>query len=86
MDILNKQIQNGVDKNDIHWVLTVPAIWNEHAKQFIRTAAREAGIKMGQLSLALEPEAASIYCRHVKMSRTAGSSSADISTLKSGSR
>ena len=38
---LNKQIKNGVDKNDINWVLTVPAIWDEHAKQFMRTAARE---------------------------------------------
>ncbi|KAH3704812.1 heat shock 70 kDa protein 12A-like [Dreissena polymorpha] len=83
---LNRQIQKGVDKNDIHWVLTVPAIWDEHAKQFMRTAAREAGIEIGHLNLALEPEAASIYCRHIKMSRNEGSSGEDISTFKPGTR
>ncbi|XP_052212853.1 heat shock 70 kDa protein 12A-like [Dreissena polymorpha] len=86
MDSLNKQITNGVNKNDINWVLTVPAIWDEHAKQFMRTAAREAGIEMGHLSLALEPEAASIYCRHIKMSREENSTGADISTFQPGTR
>ena len=26
---------------DIHWVLTVPAIWTDNAKQFMRLAAEE---------------------------------------------
>lgn len=26
-------------ENDTHWVLTVPAIWDEPAKQFMREAA-----------------------------------------------
>ena len=26
---------------DIHWVLTVPAIWSDAAKQFMREAATE---------------------------------------------
>ncbi|KAH3897100.1 heat shock 70 kDa protein 12A-like [Dreissena polymorpha] len=86
MENLNKQVQNGVDKNYINWVLTVPAIWDEHAKQFMRTAAREAGIEVGHLNLALEPEAASIYCRHIKMSRNEDSSNADISTFQPGTR
>lgn len=30
----------GIDE-DIHWVLTVPAIWNEKARQFMREAARQ---------------------------------------------
>ena len=25
----------------IHWVLTIPAIWNDSAKQFMREAAKE---------------------------------------------
>lgn len=29
------------DENHIHWVLTVPAIWNDDAKQFMREAAQE---------------------------------------------
>ena len=31
----------GQDNNDIHWVLTVPAIWTEPAKQFMREAAEK---------------------------------------------
>ncbi|XP_063414564.1 heat shock 70 kDa protein 12A-like [Mytilus trossulus] len=49
--------------DDFHWVLTVPAIWDLKAKQFMRDAAEKAGISKEQLSLALEPEAASVHCR-----------------------
>jgi hypothetical protein len=28
-------------ENDIHWVLTVPAIWKDNAKQFMREAAQQ---------------------------------------------
>ena len=31
----------GLDNNDIHWVLTVPAIRTEPAKQFMREAAEK---------------------------------------------
>ncbi|XP_052795788.1 heat shock 70 kDa protein 12A-like [Mya arenaria] len=48
---------------DIHWILTVPAIWSDRAKVFMRTAAVNAGIPEDMLSLALEPEAASLDCR-----------------------
>ncbi|KAL3878481.1 hypothetical protein ACJMK2_030826 [Sinanodonta woodiana] len=47
---------------DIHWVLTVPAIWNDGSKQFMQDAAEMAGIPSDLLTLALEPEAAAIYC------------------------
>ncbi|KAK3602831.1 hypothetical protein CHS0354_026385 [Potamilus streckersoni] len=54
----------GVAENDIHWVLTVPAIWSDAAKQFMREAAvNEAEIDSGSLTIALEPEAASLYCQ-----------------------
>ena len=55
----------GLDNNDIHWVLTVPAIWTEPAKQFMREAAEKAGISGDQLSICLEPEAASLFCQHL---------------------
>lgn len=29
-----------MDEMDIHWVLTVPAIWSDGAKQFMREAAQ----------------------------------------------
>lgn len=58
-------------EKDIQWVITVPAIWEPAAKQFMREAACEAGIVSkdapDQLLIALEPEAASIYCREMKM-------------------
>lgn len=28
-----------MENNDIHWVLTVPAIWTEPSKQFMRESA-----------------------------------------------
>jgi hypothetical protein len=31
----------GLHDKDIHWVLTVPAIWNDAAKQFMREAAQQ---------------------------------------------
>jgi len=30
-----------IDNDDIRWIVTVPAIWNEPAKQFMRQAAYE---------------------------------------------
>jgi molecular chaperone DnaK (HSP70) len=30
-----------VVETDIHWVLTVPAIWKDNAKQFMREAAQQ---------------------------------------------
>ncbi|KAL5012752.1 hypothetical protein ScPMuIL_011303 [Solemya velum] len=56
-------------EEDIHWVLTTPAIWTDAAKQFMREAAVKAGIDGDSLEIALEPEAASIYCRHIPLQR-----------------
>lgn len=58
-----------IQKDDIHYVLTVPAIWDDNAKQFMREAAVKAGILEKQLSLALEPETASIYCQQLQQTR-----------------
>jgi len=33
-----------VHDSEIHWVLTVPAIWNDSAKQFMREAAQDVSI------------------------------------------
>ncbi|XP_076071251.1 heat shock 70 kDa protein 12A-like [Mytilus galloprovincialis] len=51
--------------NDIHWVITVPAIWDFKAKQFMKSAASKAGISGDQLTLALEPDAAFSHCRTI---------------------
>ncbi|CBJ25647.1 Heat shock protein 70 [Ectocarpus siliculosus] len=51
-----------VDVNSVNWVLTVPAIYDDFAKRFMRQAAYEAGMidrmNSTRLRLCLEPEAA----------------------------
>uniref|UniRef100_A0A8C6UZE2 Heat shock 70 kDa protein 12A n=1 Tax=Neogobius melanostomus TaxID=47308 RepID=A0A8C6UZE2_9GOBI len=53
--------------SDFTWILTVPAIWDDAAKQFMREAATQAGIVSRdngeKLVIALESEAASIWCK-----------------------
>ncbi|XP_064601157.1 heat shock 70 kDa protein 12A-like [Liolophura sinensis] len=56
-------LQQQVPDSEIQYVLTVPAIWDEDAKQFMRKAALQSGILGDQLAIALEPEAASIFCQ-----------------------
>ncbi|KAL3863801.1 hypothetical protein ACJMK2_005533, partial [Sinanodonta woodiana] len=64
LEVLNgKEEYVSILENDIHWVLTVPAIWNDSSKQFMREAAQKAGIENDSLTIALEPEVASIYCK-----------------------
>ncbi|XP_060586881.1 heat shock 70 kDa protein 12A-like [Ruditapes philippinarum] len=60
---LLKTRKTQVDDKVIHWVITVPAIWTDSAKQFMRESAYEAGIDGALLSIALEPEAASLFCQ-----------------------
>lgn len=53
-----------MSQKDIRWVVTVPAIWNDFGKSFMRKAAFRAGLMESetsdQLLFALEPEAAAI--------------------------
>ncbi|XP_060065831.1 heat shock 70 kDa protein 12B-like [Ylistrum balloti] len=60
---------DGFSEDMIGWVLTVPAIWDDGAKQFMREAAKDAGIDNDKLTLALEPEAASLYCMKQPMTK-----------------
>lgn len=54
----------GITEDNITWVITVPAIWNDFGKAFMRKAASRAGLVQDEASdkllLALEPECASI--------------------------
>lgn len=70
MESLHNKI-HGIEDNDIRWVLTVPAIWNDGSKQFMREAAEMAGIKRENLVIALEPEAASLFCMHLPVEKMA---------------
>ncbi|CAC5405225.1 unnamed protein product [Mytilus coruscus] len=62
MKLLEMRIPS-VPMHYISWVLTVPAIWTDKAKEFMRLAALEAGIPGARLSLAYEPEAAALFCK-----------------------
>nr|DBA14760.1 TPA: hypothetical protein GDO54_004052 [Pyxicephalus adspersus] len=68
---LSDQAGCEMDHNEVRWVITVPAIWKQPAKQFMRQAAYKAGLASPdtpeQLIIALEPEAASIYCRKLRL-------------------
>jgi molecular chaperone DnaK (HSP70) len=44
------------------YVITVPAIWSDDAKNLTRLAATRAGIPGDKLNLITEPEAAALYC------------------------
>ncbi|KAG2465429.1 HS12B protein, partial [Polypterus senegalus] len=68
---LKDQSSSVLEKDEIRWVITVPAIWKPPAKQFMREAAYLATLispeNPEQLLIALEPEAASIYCRKLRL-------------------
>jgi len=68
---LSDQAGSEFENSDVRWVITVPAIWKQPAKQFMRQAAYQAGLASPetaeQLIIALEPEAASIYCRKLRL-------------------
>lgn len=71
MDTVKKQ-GAGVTLQEIQWVLTIPAIWTDAAKQFMRECAERAGISEETLLLALEPETASIFCQYLPTEKLQG--------------
>lgn len=58
-----------IEKEEIQWVITIPAIWNPRSKQFMRMAAEKAGIKGNQMEFALEPEAAAVFVKETKVAK-----------------
>ncbi|XP_021913775.1 heat shock 70 kDa protein 12A-like isoform X2 [Zootermopsis nevadensis] len=70
---LSDQMGSNVGVEDVRWVVTVPAIWKQPAKQFMREAAYKAGLCKPDhpegLLIALEPEAASICCRKLRLNQ-----------------
>ncbi|XP_053485243.1 heat shock 70 kDa protein 12B [Ictalurus furcatus] len=68
---VKEQCSSVLEHDEVRWVITVPAVWRQPAKQFMREAAYLAGLvardSAEQLLIALEPEAASIYCRKLRL-------------------
>lgn len=81
--INERSIGAGFMDEEISWVLTVPAIWSDQAKKFMREAAKKAGIRSHQLDIALEPEAASIHCKHISVNKQELSDGDDCSGMES---
>ncbi|XP_053408419.1 heat shock 70 kDa protein 12B-like [Mercenaria mercenaria] len=84
--VVNQRLTGVIMKTDIHWVLTVPAICSDLAKQFMRQAAVKAGITTESLTIVLEPEAASLYCQHLPVNTTVTDGSLTKSQFPPGSK
>ncbi|KAK3091538.1 hypothetical protein FSP39_020594 [Pinctada imbricata] len=67
-------------EEDLMWTITVPAIWTDSAKQFMREASERAGIASDRLRIALEPECGAFYCRSLSSLRS------EMKMLKTGSK
>ncbi|XP_045161325.2 heat shock 70 kDa protein 12A-like [Mercenaria mercenaria] len=87
---LMKKLQNalafGVEEKDVMWVITVPAIWRDSAKQFMREAAKAAGIPNENLKLALEPESAAIFCKEQAINKADGMDGTFLSAFNPGQK
>ncbi|XP_071127602.1 heat shock 70 kDa protein 12A-like [Mytilus edulis] len=68
----------------IHYVITVPALWEDKAKMFMRMSAIQAGIKVDQLTVVLEPEVAFIYCQEFRTDRENKTNITFSETIKKG--
>ncbi|CAG2194945.1 unnamed protein product [Mytilus edulis] len=75
-----------LQENDVHWVLTVPAIWNEAARQFMLEAAEKAGIDQEMLTLALEPEAAALCCKCLEIQKRTTGKGSKLGSFDTGAR
>jgi molecular chaperone DnaK (HSP70) len=54
--------------HDVTWVITVPAIWDASARQFMKEAAFQGGLYSGKgkpAQIALEPECAALYLKDI---------------------
>ncbi|XP_045203891.2 heat shock 70 kDa protein 12A-like [Mercenaria mercenaria] len=75
-----------IKRENIQWILTVPAIWTDKAKFLMREAAIKAGITTDSLIMALEPEAASVCCLRFDVRAVNAESDVTLSSLEVGSK
>merc|ERR1712130_382076 len=66
--MMRKKKIKGIKKGDIQWLLTVPAIWNDDAKEMMKQWAIESGMVdpeiAGQCRIVYEPDCASLAVQH----------------------
>ena len=86
-DELIKDCEKRQDKfteRDMLRVITVPAIWSDSARHFMRKAAEKAGIPADLINICLEPEAAAIYCRTVPCKSSNGDGESKLLNFQPG--
>jgi molecular chaperone DnaK (HSP70) len=59
-DILTRRFGTALQTMDLRYILTVPAVWSDKAKDNTKQAALQAGIPASDLRLLSEPEAAAV--------------------------
>nr|XP_022310181.1 heat shock 70 kDa protein 12B-like isoform X2 [Crassostrea virginica] len=64
--------------NDVRWVLTVPTIFSDSQKEFMRSAAIEAGIPSESLMIAFESEAAALLTKEQELCRVEKNGNAEL--------
>jgi hypothetical protein len=89
-DFALHELQGGTSgllkEHDVRWCLTIPAIWTDAEKRWMRVAAEQAGMvapgaEPSRLRMALEPEAAALYCLEQELG-----ADPNLSQLKPGTR
>lgn len=60
--ILQRRFGPAAEQMEMKYVLTVPAIWSDKAKDATLKAASRAKIPQKDITLVSEPEAAALYC------------------------
>lgn len=59
-DVLTRRFSTVLETMDLEYILTVPAVWSDKAKDLTMQAAYRAGIPPASLRLLSEPEAAAV--------------------------
>lgn len=59
-DVLTRRFSTALQTMDLEYILTVPAVWSDKAKDLTMQAAHRAGISPASLRLLSEPEAAAV--------------------------
>ena len=60
--LLERRFGNTLSRMELKYVLTVPAVWSDKAKNSTLRAGISAGIPVSNVSLVSEPEAAALHC------------------------
>ncbi|PKY05178.1 actin-like ATPase domain-containing protein [Aspergillus campestris IBT 28561] len=60
--VLQRRLGAAFECMELHYVLTVPAVWSDKAKDATRVAGVKAGIPVSDITMISEPDAAAMYC------------------------